>query len=94
MLLCCLKIDIEVVSQEVGLGLQEEGVEAPGGEEGGDGGQGEGGQAGVGYTPHHWCQAIPRAKQQPFAKSVRYIQSRAVRPKLCNTNQLDINKCN
>ena len=27
LLLCCLKIDIEVVGQEVCLGLQEEGVE-------------------------------------------------------------------
>ena len=61
---CALNIDVKMVSKKVCLGLEEEGVEAPRGEEGGQGGhggKGEGGKARVWYTPHHGGEAVSRA---------------------------------
>lgn len=66
-----MNIDVEVVSEKVCLRLKDEGLEAPGGQEGGDGGQGrhgDGGQGGGGQggqrgqTPHH--PRVTLAQQQ------------------------------
>ena len=65
-----------MVGEYVSLGLKKEGLEAPGGEEGGER------EGGTGNPPHHRADAVARGQHQAFADSFGNTQSSRLRFKI------------
>ena len=95
-----LYVDVELVCEDVRLGLEQEGLEAPGGQEGGHGqGRHQGGQGGPRDPPDHRGEGGERGRtareaggpphHQALVESLLQTEaSGRVRTRLCNGGTL------